>query len=41
MMKKHHIAYTVVLVIGALYLFHMWSQHGTFKGTLSGLGINR
>jgi hypothetical protein len=39
--KKHHIAITVLIVVGAAYLWHMWNQHGTFKQTLSGIGINR
>lgn len=41
MMKKHHIAFTVAAIVGAAYLFHMWNNHGTFKGALAGLGINR
>jgi hypothetical protein len=39
--KAHHIAWTVATLVGALYLFHMWSTHGTFKSTAAGLGINR
>jgi hypothetical protein len=39
--KKHHLAITVLILVGALYVFHMWNTHGTFKQTLSGIGINR
>jgi hypothetical protein len=39
--KKHHLFATVAILVGALYVFHMWNTHGTFKQTLSGIGINR
>jgi hypothetical protein len=40
-LKTHHVLGTLLVIIGALYVFHMWNTHGTFKGTLSGIGINR
>lgn len=40
-MKKHHIAWTIAGLVGVLYILHMWNSHGTFKSTLSGIGINR
>jgi hypothetical protein len=40
-MKKHHIAYTILAVVGALYIFHMYKSHGTFSGALSGLGVSK
>lgn len=40
-MAKHKIAYTILVIVGALFLFHMWNSHGTGKQTLAGLGINR
>jgi hypothetical protein len=39
--KKHHILGTVLAVVGALFVFHMWKSHGTFSSSLSNLGINR
>lgn len=40
-MAKHKLAWTFAGVVGVLYLFHMWNNHGTGKQFLSGLGINR
>lgn len=39
--KSKHIAWFVAAVVGFFYLFHMWNSHGTFKQTLSGIGITR
>lgn len=39
--KGKHLAWTVAALVGAFYLFHMWATHGTFKQTLSGIGISR
>ena len=39
--KKHHVLGTLLLLVGLLYVFHMYSTHGTFKSGLAGLGINR
>lgn len=39
--KGKKIAWTVAVIVGALYLFHMWNTHGTFKSTLAGIGITR
>lgn len=39
--KKHHVLATFLLLVGLLYVFHMYSVHGTFKQALSGVGINR
>ena len=39
--KTHHVLGTALLFVGLLYVFHMYSNHGTFKQSLSGLGINR
>lgn len=40
-MKAKHILGTALLLVGALYVWHMYNQHGTFKSAMSGLGINR
>lgn len=39
--KGKHWAWTIAAIVGFFYLFHMWNQHGTFKQTLSGIGISR
>lgn len=41
-MKLHHWVYIVIFSVGLLYVYHtMVANKGTFKGALSGLGINR
>lgn len=40
-MKTVHYVSTLLVIVGALYLWHMYAMHGTGKSTLSGLGINR
>lgn len=40
MKLKHYLIVGLVLV-GSLYAWHMYSTHGTFKQSLSGLGISR
>ncbi len=39
--KTHHLLIATLIIVGGLYIFHMWYTHGTFKQTLSGVGINR
>jgi hypothetical protein len=40
-MKAKHWVITGFIVVGALYVWHMWSSHGSFKSAAAGLGINR
>jgi hypothetical protein len=37
--KTTHVLGTLLLLTGGFYLFHMWKSHGSFKQTLSGIGI--
>lgn len=38
--KKFHIVTGALIIIGALYVWHMYNTHGTGKSALQGLGIN-
>lgn len=40
-MKSKHWLIFALIGVGALYVLHMYSTHGTFKQSLAGLGINR
>lgn len=38
-MKVKHWLFLALILIGALYLFHNYSQHGGIAGVKSGLGL--
>ena len=40
-MKSVHYAIILFVIVGLLYGWHMYSQHGTMKQFASGLGVNR
>lgn len=40
-MKTTHWVIVVLSLVGAMYVYHLYSAHGSFKSGLAGLGINR
>lgn len=38
-MKLRHWVFVAIFAVGALYLFHNYSQHGGMAGVRSGLGL--
>lgn len=39
-MKVWHWLFLILVVVGALYLFHNWQGHGGINGVKSGLGFS-
>lgn len=38
-MKLRHLVFLTLVIVGGLYLWHNYSQHGGTSGLKSGLGI--
>lgn len=40
-LKMTHIALVLLTLVGLVYVWHMYTTHGTFNSFKSGLGITR
>ena len=40
-MNAKHWLIVALIIIGTLYVFHMWNTHGSFSQFKSGIGVNR